>query len=93
MTDPINFTVERRIEKARDLILDFVNEHELSDHDGAVCIGTRIGIVGFLGHCLGLTEDHFDGVKTSITWHNEQCQHSEVSHHHDHGSENDPAKA
>lgn len=78
--DPLNYTIERRVGKARDLILDYVNEHELTDHGGDVCIGTRIGIVGFLGHCLGLGEAHFDGVKTSITWHNQQCQHSEVSH-------------
>ena len=71
----------KRIEQARDLILSYVDQHEAEDHpDGETCIGTRIGIVCFIGHCLGLNEEHFEGVTKSITWHNEMCENPEVSH-------------
>lgn len=72
---------DERINEARDLILSYMNDHEAEEHDGERCGQSRVGVMGFIGHCLCLNAVERGSIEDSIIEHDRTC--SEVSHEHD----------
>ena len=73
--------IDERVNEARDLILSYMNDHEAEDHDGQRCGQTRVGVMGFIGHCLMLNADERNAIVDAIIFHDQHC--SEVTHEHD----------
>lgn len=65
---------------ANDLIA-VLDEHEEEDHDGEPCHGSRIGMVAFLAHSLGLMPVHMAAVaeELAIYEHEHVHRHGERS--------------
>lgn len=69
----LNTDLPSEIDQARDLLLAYIRRHEADGHQGERCNTTRIGIMGFLGHCLGIRTDEFAQMTETIIMNNHLC--------------------
>src|SRR5262245_60325896 len=75
MSDPAFWeeaeVVMRRI---RDQLFDLLEHHEQSVHAGNPCWSSRIGMIGFLCHCLAVRNLHLHvDVPQALAWYDEHC--------------------
>lgn len=70
----LNTDLPSEIDQARDILLTYIRRHEADGHQGERCDTTRIGIMGFLGHCLGIQIAEFPKMTESIIWNNHECK-------------------
>lgn len=79
-------SLDPRVEDARDMVLEYIKDHEAENHDGGRCSNNRIGLMGYFGHCLALTEDERHMIADAIQVYDErcpECQPHEVSDDHE----------
>lgn len=65
-------------------LIALVDEHEQEHHDGEICNDSRVGMLAFVMHSLGVTVTHVEDVLDLIANYDEHHDHGDGEHPHDH---------